>query len=93
MTIGEIIEMLREMDPDEEASFQLLTHSDMHIAAEAAGIEADCDVVNAALTIYSSMHRHKIGMDPFLVFRALGRAADVVGDETSEPVHEKPIFH
>lgn len=93
MTIGEIIEMLQDMDPDEPASFQLVTHSDMHVAAHAAGIDVDCEQVDRALVIHSAMWRFKIGMDPFLIFKALGRAADDGDEDSTKPEVHRPIFH
>ena len=96
MNIGEIIEMLQEMDPDEPASFQLVTHSDMHVAAHAAGIDVDCEQVDRALVLYSAMHRYKVGMDPHLLFKALGRAADeeLTGSESSDNAKEaKHVIH
>lgn len=91
MTIGEIIEMLQDMDPDEPASFQLVTHSDMHVAAHAAGIDVDCEQVDRALVIHSAMWRFKVGMDPHLIFKALGRAA--LDDDETKPEEQKPVMH
>jgi hypothetical protein len=94
MTVGEIIEMLQEMDPDEMASFHMVTHSDMHVAAHAAGIDVDCEQVDRALVIYSAMYRFKVGMDPHLVFKALGRAADDGFDKlTPDEAESKPVVH
>ena len=92
MTIGDIIEILQDMDPDETATFQLITHSDMHIAAEAAGIDTDCETVDRALTLLSSMFRHSIGIDPYLLFKALGRAA-ALENNGEAPEQYQPIFH
>lgn len=90
MTIGDIIETLQDMDPNEEAAFHLLTHDQLHLAAEAAGIETNCDHVNRGLLMYQLMLDNHIGSDPYRMFKALGRAADDVTDEEKE---DQPVIH
>lgn len=90
MTIGDIIEALQDMDPEENAAFHLLTHDQLHLAAEAAGIETNCEHVNRGLLMYQLMLDNHIGSDPYRMFKALGRAADDVSDEAKE---DQPVIH
>lgn len=89
MKIGDIIDALTEFDSEEEAAFHLLTHNQLHNAADAAGIETNCEQVNMALEFYQTMLDNHIGSDPYRMFKALGRAAE------SEPQQDpdQPIIH
>lgn len=91
MKIGDIIDALTEFDPEEEAAFHLLTHNQLHVAAEAAGIKTDCEQVDTALDIYQTMLDNHIGSDPYRMFRALGRAAE--SETLQDHPAEHPIVH
>ena len=91
MTIGDIIEALQDMDPDEEAAFHIVTHNTLHLAAEAAGIETSCEHVNRGLLMYQLMLDNHIGSDPYRMFKALGRAAEDVEEAETQP--QQPIVH
>lgn len=84
-TIGDILDLFEDMDPDEPVAFHFITHSEMHEAADAAGIPITCSEINRALVIYENMLEHKVGMDPMLLFKAMGRAATLEKQE-AEPV-------
>lgn len=90
MTIGDIIEALQDMDPEENAAFHLLTHDQLHLAAEAAGIETNCEHVDRGLLMYQLMLDNHIGSDPYRMFKALGRAADDVEEAQEE---QQPVIH
>lgn len=92
MTIGDIIEALQDMDPEENAAFHLLTHDQLHLAAEAAGIEIDCEHIDRALGVYQTMLDHHIGSDPYRMFKAISRAAEGEGTERAADA-QQPIFH
>lgn len=93
MKIKDIIEGLQTMDPDETAAFHILTHDQLHLAATAAGIEADCEQVDRGLTMYQVMLDFSIRADPFRMLAALIRAMPEDGDEAEEQEDKKPIFH
>lgn len=80
-TARELLELFEDVDPDEPIAFHWVSHSEMHEAAQAAGITVTCTQVNRALTIYENMLENKIGVDPYLMFKALGRAAELEKEE------------
>jgi hypothetical protein len=89
MKIRDIIEGLQTMDPDEQAAFHLVTHDQLHLAATAAGIDADCEDVDRGLVMYQMMLDFNIRSDPYRMLSALIRSMPEDGDEEQK----KPLFH
>jgi hypothetical protein len=74
MLVGELRELLSELDDDEPIALFLITHDQLHDEADAMGLDIDCEIIDAALEEVEELISRRIMMSSALEALALQRA-------------------
>lgn len=74
MLVGELRELLSELDDDEPVALFLITHSQLHDEADAMGLDIDCEIIDAALEEVEELIGRRVLMSSALEAFALQRA-------------------